>query len=49
MKVNIYMSGDKIENDEIKNYKCVSEIVRNAVNETYFRYIEELKNKHDGR
>ena len=49
MKVNIYMSGDKIENDEIKNYKCVSEIVRNAVNETYYRYIEELKNKRDGR
>ncbi len=45
MKVNIYMSGDKIENDDVKNYKCVSEIVKNAVNDVYYRYIEELKSK----
>ena len=49
MKVNIYMSGEKIENDEIKNYKCVSDIVKSAVNDAYYRYIEELKNKRDGR
>ncbi len=49
MKVNIYISGEKIKNEEIKNYKCVSEIVKNTVNETYYNFLEELKNKRDGR
>lgn len=49
MKINIYMSGEKIENNEIKQYKCVSEIVKKVVNETYYGYIERLKGKIDDR
>lgn len=47
MKVNIYLGESKIENDKIKNYKCVSDVVKEAVNNVYYQYIGQLKKRED--
>lgn len=47
MEVNIYLGENKIEKDKIKNYKCVSSVVKEAVNEVYYRYIGQFKERED--
>lgn len=47
MKVNIYLGESKIEKDKIKNYKCVSDVVKEAVNDVYYRYIGQSKKRED--
>ncbi len=40
MKVNVFMGDEKVEDKEIKNYVCVSEVVKNAVDEAYYGYLD---------
>ncbi len=40
MKVNVFMGDEKVEDTEIKNYVCVSEIVKIAVDEAYYGYLD---------
>ncbi len=48
MKVNIYLNNERLENDDVKKYKCVSAVVKDAVNEAYYRYLGE-QNKSGGK
>ena len=49
MKVNIYLNDERIENDDVKKYKCVSAIVKDAVNEAYYRYLDEQAKSRGGK
>ncbi len=40
MKVNVFMGDEKVEDKEIKKYLCVSEVVKNAVDEAYYGYLD---------
>ena len=45
MKVNIYLNDERLENEDVKKYKCVSAVVKDAVNEAYYRYLEQTKSR----
>lgn len=49
MKVNIYLNNERIENDDVKKYKCVCPVVKDAVNEAYYRYLDEQAKSHGGK
>lgn len=40
MKVNVFMGGEKVDPKDIKNYLCVSEVVKSAVDEAYYGYLD---------
>ena len=49
MKVNIYLNNERLENDDVKKYKCVSPVVKDAVNEAYYRYLDEQSKSRSGK
>lgn len=49
MKVNIYLNDERIENEDVKKYKCVSAVVKDAVNEAYYRYLDEQTKSRGGK
>ncbi|MCI6733758.1 MAG: hypothetical protein PUI31_01760 [Clostridia bacterium] len=49
MKVNIYLNNERLENEDVKKYKCVSSVVKDAVNEAYYRYLDEQTGSRGGK
>lgn len=49
MKVNIYLNNERLENEDVKKYKCVSSVVKDAVNEAYYRYLDEQTGLRGGK
>ncbi len=49
MKVNIYLGNEKLGENEIKKYKCVSRTVKDTVNEVYYGYLDELEKNISGK
>ena len=49
MKVNIYLNNERLDNEDVKKYKCVSSVVKDAVNEAYYRYLDEQNGLRDGK
>lgn len=49
MKVNIYLNNERLENEDVKKYKCVSSVVKFAVNEAYYRYLDEQTGSRGGK
>lgn len=49
MKVNIYLNNERVENEDVKKYKCVSSVVKDAVNEAYYRYLDEQTGSSGGK
>ena len=49
MKVNIYLNNERLENEDVKKYKCVSSVVKDAVNEAYYRYLDEQTGPRGGK
>ncbi len=49
MKVNIYFNDERLENEDVKKYKCVSAVVKDAVNEAYYRYLDEQTKSRGGK
>lgn len=39
MVVNVYMGDKKLEEEDFKNYICISQFVSDLVNEVYYSYI----------
>jgi len=49
MKVNIYLNNERLENEDVKKYKCISSVVKDAVNEAYYRYLDEQIGSRGGK
>lgn len=45
MTITVYMGDKKLEKEDYKNYICVSEYVRNLVDEVYYNKIDEFRKK----
>lgn len=45
MTITVYMGDKKLEKEDYKNYICVSEYVKNLVDEVYYNKIDEFRKK----